>query len=183
MIWSCCMVIVLQMTQYSDRVAWPWWDHTLLHALFCWCCVCLADFGEMTVWWSIFAAAVPALRTPTQVALGALSPIFVSSLLLYVSGIPMLEQHMDEKYEGNAEYKRYKETTPLLIPYVKGIRIPGLPYWCKDTPARHIANWQIKPDFLNSSSPHSIKTLICSISYTCWWAVLCTLASWLSKCI
>lgn len=39
-------------------------------------------------------------RGPGQLALGLASPIFLSSLILYVSGIPMLEEQHDKKY-GN----------------------------------------------------------------------------------
>ena len=37
-------------------------------------------------------------RGPGQLALGVASPVFITSLIMYVSGIPMLEQQHDEKY-------------------------------------------------------------------------------------
>lgn len=86
-------------------------------------------FGEMTVWWSIFAAAYPALKhSPKSVALGLASPLFVSGLLLYVSGIPMLEKKMIEQHKDSAEFKRYMQETPILVPYIKNFPLPGVKY-------------------------------------------------------
>jgi steroid 5-alpha reductase family enzyme len=83
-------------------------------------------FGEIAVWVSLFAASVPALRGPRQVLLGLASPLFVSGLLLYVSGIPMLEDKANAEHGDNAAYKRYKENTPILVPYIH-LPIPGVP--------------------------------------------------------
>lgn len=47
-----------------------------------------------------------------------LSPIFVGLLLIFVSGIPLLEQKADKKFGDNDEYKIYKATTPVLIPLI-----------------------------------------------------------------
>ena len=86
----------------------------------------------MTVWWSIFAAAYPALKhRPAYVALGLASPLFVSGLLLYVSGIPLLEKKMIETHKDNAEFKRYMQETPILVPYVKNFPLPGVKYEVK----------------------------------------------------
>lgn len=43
-------------------------------------------------------------RGPTQLALGIASPVFITSLIMYVSGIPMLEQQHDEKYGGDPRW-------------------------------------------------------------------------------
>lgn len=37
-------------------------------------------------------------RGPGKIALGLASPVFITSLIMYVSGVPMLEEQHDEKY-------------------------------------------------------------------------------------
>lgn len=43
-------------------------------------------------------------RGPGQLALGIASPVFITSLIMYVSGIPMLEQQHDEKYGHDSRW-------------------------------------------------------------------------------
>jgi steroid 5-alpha reductase family enzyme len=45
-----------------------------------------------------------------------LSPVFVTLLLVFVSGVPLLEKRADEKWGGQPDYESYKERTPVLIP-------------------------------------------------------------------
>jgi steroid 5-alpha reductase family enzyme len=54
---------------------------------------------------------------PWRLALGALSPLFISTLLLFVSGVNLAEARNDEKYGALAEYQAYKSKTPLLFPF------------------------------------------------------------------
>ncbi|CBJ25919.1 GE20757 [Ectocarpus siliculosus] len=72
--------------------------------------------GEMGVWWAILGVALPALRGPGRVALGFASPAFITALIMYVSGVPMLEQQHDEKYGGDPRYREWKENTPMILP-------------------------------------------------------------------
>ena len=44
-----------------------------------------------------------------------LSPIIITLLLRYVSGVPMLEK----KYEGRADWEEYKKKTPVFVPFFK----------------------------------------------------------------
>jgi len=46
-----------------------------------------------------------------------ISPIFVYLLLTKVSGINMLESRADKKWGTNEEYQRYKQETPVLLPF------------------------------------------------------------------
>jgi steroid 5-alpha reductase family enzyme len=63
-------------------------------------------FGEVTLWWGIFCFAMP------FGFLTVFSPIAITLLILYVSGIPMLEK----KYENNAEFAEYKKRTSSFFP-------------------------------------------------------------------
>jgi steroid 5-alpha reductase family enzyme len=68
------------------------------------------------LWLGIAVIAFPALSGWGYVAL--FSPIFVFILLNFVSGVPLLEKHADEKWGGQAEYEAYKASTPVLFPRI-----------------------------------------------------------------
>ena len=42
--------------------------------------------------------------------------IFITLLLLFVSGIPLLEQSADAKYGDDPAYREYKRRTNILVP-------------------------------------------------------------------
>ncbi|MEN8252766.1 MAG: DUF1295 domain-containing protein [Patescibacteria group bacterium] len=65
-------------------------------------------FGELLVWWGVFMIALSA----KDGLISIVGPLTITYLLTSVSGIPMLEK----RYEGNAGYKKYQETTSSLIP-------------------------------------------------------------------
>ncbi len=67
-------------------------------------------FGEVLVWWGIFIMVLP-----LQYGIWAIiSPITISFLLLYVSGIPMLEA----KYKDHQAFQDYKKRTSAFFPMV-----------------------------------------------------------------
>lgn len=70
-------------------------------------------FGESLMWWGIAIAAIPATTLP---ALGFVSPILITGLLLFVSGVPLLEARWETK-PGWADYKR---RTSVFIPMPPG---------------------------------------------------------------
>ena len=71
-------------------------------------------FGEMLVWWGIFSLALPYLAG--WKLLSMVGPLFITFILLFVSGIPPLEKRSDQKYGKNKKYREYKKKTSLLIP-------------------------------------------------------------------
>lgn len=71
-------------------------------------------FGEIVCWIGVFIYAMPGLRGLGWLSIA--SPVFVTVLLLYVSGIPLLEKKYDEKYGKNPDYAEYKERTSILVP-------------------------------------------------------------------
>lgn len=71
-------------------------------------------FGEMLVWWGLFVYAVPVLRGVAYAVV--IGPVFITLLLLFVSGIPPLERSADEKYGSDAAYRAYKRRTSILVP-------------------------------------------------------------------
>ncbi len=65
-------------------------------------------FGEILVWWGIFLAALPVNGGWWSV----IGPLTITYLLVFVSGVPMLER----RYEGHKGYQAYKKRTSALIP-------------------------------------------------------------------
>jgi len=65
-------------------------------------------FGESLMWVGI---AVASFGLSTS-GLGIISPILITFLLLFVSGVPLLEK----KFTGNPEWEAYKARTSVFIP-------------------------------------------------------------------
>lgn len=66
-------------------------------------------FGESLMWWGIAIASSGLSAYPL---LGFVSPILITYLLLYVSGVPMLEK----RWADNPEWEAYKARTSVFIP-------------------------------------------------------------------
>jgi steroid 5-alpha reductase family enzyme len=89
-------------------------------------------FGESTLWTGIATMAGGVLvGNVGQVGMGlagtsygrvlglgmaAVSPAFVTFLLLKVSGVPLSEEKYDERYGGRKDYQEWKRNTPMFIP-------------------------------------------------------------------
>jgi steroid 5-alpha reductase family enzyme len=91
-------------------------------------------FGELCVWWGIFLSSYAGVEDSFPLFVAAIaSPVFVMLLLLFVSGMPLLEQSMNRRYQGNTKFenrdgreteaqrlaeafKAYKNCTSPLIP-------------------------------------------------------------------
>lgn len=65
-------------------------------------------FGEATMWWGIF---IIALSTPYG-WLGIITPVVITYLLLFVSGVPMTEK----AFEGKPGWDAYKAKTSKFLP-------------------------------------------------------------------
>jgi len=75
-------------------------------------------FGEIMLWLGIAICAFGGLSARPRAAIVFLSPVFVAFLLIYVSGIPLLEQKADKKFGDDDNYIRYKKNTPVLVPFL-----------------------------------------------------------------
>ena len=76
-------------------------------------------FGEILCWVGIYLFTFSSLSVAGKF-LGLLSPVFISFLLIFVSGIPILEKYADKKWGKDKEYRRYKKRTSVLIPWFVG---------------------------------------------------------------
>lgn len=75
-------------------------------------------FGEILVWIGVFLYAAPFL-SPYGVMIAVLSPVSIALLLIFVSGIPILEKSADQRWGKRPSYKQYKQQTSVLIPLPK----------------------------------------------------------------
>lgn len=65
-------------------------------------------FGEVTQWWGIWLIAL----TVPYGLYAIIGPLTITTLILFVSGIPLLEQ----RYAGRADFQEYKKRTSIFIP-------------------------------------------------------------------
>lgn len=77
-------------------------------------------FGEVLLWWGVFIVATPFLDG--WLWLSIIGPLTISFVILFVSGIPVIEKSYDKKYGGRKDYREYKRSTSLFIPLPKAKR-------------------------------------------------------------
>ena len=71
-------------------------------------------FGEVLLWFAIAVISFSSLEGLQLITL--ISPVFTYILLVYISGVRMLEDMNDKKWADNEKYKSYKRNTPMLFP-------------------------------------------------------------------
>lgn len=67
-------------------------------------------FGEAAMWWGIFLISVSGIFDIFLI----ISPLIMTYLLIYVSGVPLLEK----RYEGRVDFREYSERTNKFFPWV-----------------------------------------------------------------
>jgi len=72
-------------------------------------------FGELLCWWGLYVAVLPGLGW--WMVPGALGPLAITVLLLYVTGIPTLEQAWTRKWGRDPAFLAYRERTNRLVPW------------------------------------------------------------------
>lgn len=66
-------------------------------------------FGEVTQWWGVFLLVLP-LPYGFMTVVG---PLTITLLILFVSGVPLLEK----KYAGRPDFEAYKKRTSVFVPW------------------------------------------------------------------
>ena len=74
-------------------------------------------FGEILVWWGTLIVVFPYLNGASYLV--ALGPVFITLLLLFVSGVNLLEKSWKEKYGKEAYFQEYVRQTSIFIPWKK----------------------------------------------------------------
>ncbi len=72
--------------------------------------------GEIMMWLGLFIYCIVYINGIGLITI--LSPIYITVLLVAVSGIPTLEKEYDKRYVNNKEYEEYKKKTGVLLPKV-----------------------------------------------------------------
>lgn len=75
-------------------------------------------FGEILVWVGMWLYVVPYMEG-WELFIVLVSPLFIMTLLILVSGIPLLEKSADKKWGKDKAYQEYKKKTPVLVPFIK----------------------------------------------------------------
>jgi steroid 5-alpha reductase family enzyme len=65
-------------------------------------------FGEVTMWWGIYISTLGYSYSFYNI----IGPLTITFLILFVSGVPLLEK----KYADRAEFEEYKKRTSVFIP-------------------------------------------------------------------
>ena len=71
-------------------------------------------FGEILIWWGITLTCIPYFKGYDFIYF--ISPVTITLLLLFVSGIPLLEKSWDEKWGKDPSFIQYRKQTSILIP-------------------------------------------------------------------
>ncbi|KAJ9062496.1 hypothetical protein DSO57_1010068 [Entomophthora muscae] len=74
-------------------------------------------FGEILLWWGIYLLCLPVTSLTGVYAVA--SPIFITWLLLFVSGIPLSEPTKEKKFVEAGEqaaYQEYIDSTSAVVP-------------------------------------------------------------------
>ncbi|TFG85200.1 MAG: DUF1295 domain-containing protein [Spirochaetales bacterium] len=72
-------------------------------------------FGEMLLWAGVYIYCLPELGADSVSAL--VGPVWITTMLLFVSGIPLLEKAADGKYGGQTDYEEYKRKVSIFLPW------------------------------------------------------------------
>ncbi|CEG44430.1 uncharacterized protein PHALS_00797 [Plasmopara halstedii] len=76
-------------------------------------------FGEIMMWIGVFLVAVHTLPTFALQCVAAISPTFMTLLIIFRSGIPLLEEDADQRWGHLKAYRLYKAQTSVLVPMPK----------------------------------------------------------------
>lgn len=65
-------------------------------------------FGEVALWWGVFIVSLGSINSIYAI----IGPLTITILILFVSGIPLLEK----KYAGRPDFEEYKKRTSVFFP-------------------------------------------------------------------
>lgn len=74
-------------------------------------------FGEITLWWGLFFIGTSGYSGYEWTVI--VGPLTITCLLLFISGIPLLEKANDKRWSSEPGYKEHKNNTRMLLPLPK----------------------------------------------------------------
>ena len=75
-------------------------------------------FGEILCWWGLWLFVFPHLA-PFARMISLAGPLFITALLLFITGLPILEKQADARWGTEKDYMAYKKRTSVLIPFFR----------------------------------------------------------------
>jgi len=78
-------------------------------------------FGEILMWMGLCTSYSTCITVTVQ-QLAWISPIFNAILLIFVSGVPLLEKAGEKKWGREAEYQHYMKNTSCIVPWLPAPR-------------------------------------------------------------
>lgn len=78
-------------------------------------------FGEMTFWIGSYVCGVCDSKNWLQLLLGSIGVLF--SVMMMIGAAMRLEKNQDESYRDNLEYALYRDSTPILFPFIPIYRL------------------------------------------------------------
>ena len=74
-------------------------------------------FGELLCWYGVYVFAAPDIGAWNAIAVA--SPLAITVILLFATGIPTLEASAQKKWGSDPEYQAYRTRTSLLVPWFR----------------------------------------------------------------
>jgi steroid 5-alpha reductase family enzyme len=73
-------------------------------------------FGEMLCWIGIYIYCLPTLMAAgLEWLIALISPLYIMTILLFITGLPKLEKYADDKWGKDKAYQDYKRQTSAII--------------------------------------------------------------------
>jgi len=72
--------------------------------------------GEILMWFGVFIYALPYIND--WGIFTVISPLYISYLLLFITGVPTLEKRDMDRYGSNDKYLEYVKSTGILLPKI-----------------------------------------------------------------
>jgi steroid 5-alpha reductase family enzyme len=76
--------------------------------------------GEIMVWTGVYLFCFDALSGIARI-LTLASPLYITVILLFFSGLPLLEKSADRRWGRIKAYQAYKKDVPVLLPTIKSL--------------------------------------------------------------
>ena len=73
--------------------------------------------GEIMVWVGLYLFMLPVLSI-SHAFIGLIGPLYIITLISFVSGIPLLEKGADKRWGENPAYRAYKKRVGVLFPKI-----------------------------------------------------------------
>jgi steroid 5-alpha reductase family enzyme len=77
--------------------------------------------GEMMVWIGMYFVVAPSLAAG-NLLWALISPLYIIILLLFVSGVPLLEKSANKKWGSDPAFKKYKSEVPSVLPSLASVK-------------------------------------------------------------